>query len=1549
VIRTALFLTLGFVRTAVAQSSSNAAGADVQSDVRLSSFGNARIAGGSDLQFCQIQKLMADDAMTRDAFGSFVSISGDVVLVAANGREYNGVHSGTVYVFRRNGSDWVQEQKLFHDGEPSEDYFGHFVSVSGDVALVGAYGDDEHGLDSGAAYVFRWNGSAWVQEQKLLPDDGAAEDHFGRVAVSGDVALVAATGDDDNGSDSGAAYVFRWNGSAWVQEQKLLPDDGAAEDYFGSHVSVSGDVAFVAATGADDSGLDSGAAYVFRYNGSTWVQEQKLLAGDGTEYDHFGGFVSVDGDVGFVGAANAGFDGSSGGSVYAFRWNGSIWAQEQKLVPEDDILPLFFGTSMSLSGNAALIGAYSSENGPLSGSAYVFRWNGSGWLQTQKILPADGAELDQFGLSVSLSGDVGVVGARLDDDNSLLDSGAAYLFYAGGPDCNDNGIPDRCDIASGTNRDSDGDGTLDICTDYCEAAKLQPDDTPAYLDGWTVSVSGDVTLLGAEEDDPNGLYSGSAYVFRWNGAVWKQEQKLIPDDGADDDHFGNTVSVSGNVALIGAYRNNDYGESSGSAYVYRWNGTAWFQEQKLIPYLGAAGDFFGCSVSISGDVALVGAYGNDINGSDSGSAYVFRWNGTAWILERQLFPDDGAADDRFGRSVSLSGDVALISGVSRIVTNGPFSSLVYVFRWNGSTWIQEQKLIPDDDPYLGVFGNAVSVTDDVALVGASFDDDNGPLSGSAYVFRWNGSAWVQEQKLLAEDGAEQNGFGSSVSVSSGVALIGASNDDDNGFSSGSAYVFGWDGTDWVQQQKLLPRDGTDLAYFGVRVSISGQTALVGDLMPGGPDAIRPSARVFSIGVTDCNQNDVFDACDIRAETSGDCDGNGVPDDCEVPQTGAVVSEWLGGTGLWDDPPGHLGWCLPETPDNYILDGVTTTFEVLIDGPEAVVVLNTSPTVSSLTLSNGATLLANDDSGAHVRTLAVDGTIVNGGIFRATDRERLVLDAITIDQGGECGSGGVLEATDGILGAGEDDETSVLEINGAVVIGGTARTEGDHSEIHLIGGAELVNVCVDGVVVPDGQTAAFSGTVTNDDVLTIRGVTANTQLGPTTTDAVLDSSTETGRVALTSQMHARLGDFKSAFTNAAKHKIVGAGVIFGGMTNEGLVNADLAGEELIVFPPGGKTNNGTFKASNGGMLRLSASVNGTGSYSAEGGTIRVRPDGRQASLRGRTLEILHGDHGQPGTFEVAENATVEFTETVVIGPGGTYQPDPTQLSGPVAASLTAGSLTILPGQSPGELGGTLILAESMSATILGDVVMDGTGALPCDSVAGVSTASVGGQTPPIKSIRGSARLAVAGDLSLIDSVDVGHSSSAAMTLGGDFNNHSRFPQCFDWESGGLSLNGSAVQVFEVAGRDMGASVHGFDSNFAMGTVEVAAHGRVQFADTFDNDGAGGTECTEALYVHELILHDGAEITISGCRVYFDTLVDQGANIALNGCGQLVQLPAGDADGNGKVDLSDWQAFVACFLGPSSVAMAPACSVFDFDADQNVDLSDLNRFLQRYTGS
>jgi hypothetical protein len=201
------------------------------------------------------------------------------------------------------------------------DFFGNSVSISGDTAVVGAYEDDDDGWSSGSAYVFVRDVTTgtWTEQAKLTASDAAGGDKFGySVSVSGDTVLIGAYWDDDAGFQSGSAYVFVRSGSTWTEQAKLTASDGAAGDYFGDSVSVSGDTALIGAYRDDYAGTYSGSAYVFVRSGSTWTQQAKLTASDGAAWAYFGHSVSVSGDTALIGAAWDSDAGGNSGSAYMY-------------------------------------------------------------------------------------------------------------------------------------------------------------------------------------------------------------------------------------------------------------------------------------------------------------------------------------------------------------------------------------------------------------------------------------------------------------------------------------------------------------------------------------------------------------------------------------------------------------------------------------------------------------------------------------------------------------------------------------------------------------------------------------------------------------------------------------------------------------------------------------------------------------------------------------------------------------------------------------------------------------------------------------------------------------------------------------------------------------------------------------------------------------------------------------------------------------------------------------------------------------------------------
>ena len=268
---------------------------------------------------------------------------------------------------------WKEQAKLFEKFGAPYGVFEWSVSIDGDYALIGA---PWHPNIKGAAYVFKRDGSTWIQEAELTASDGFFQDDFGSsVSLDGDYALIGAQLDSDNGPESGSAYVFKRDGSNWTQEYKLTALDAESDDHFGYTVSLDGDYALIGAPYDDYPGVwNSGSAYIFKRSGTTWIQEDKLTNPDIDEWDLFGCSVSLDGDYALVGAE---IDDEASGSAYIFKRDGSTWIQEDKLTASGSTHT--FGCSVSLDGNFALIGARNTNS---KGSAYVFHKNTTPSLST---------------------------------------------------------------------------------------------------------------------------------------------------------------------------------------------------------------------------------------------------------------------------------------------------------------------------------------------------------------------------------------------------------------------------------------------------------------------------------------------------------------------------------------------------------------------------------------------------------------------------------------------------------------------------------------------------------------------------------------------------------------------------------------------------------------------------------------------------------------------------------------------------------------------------------------------------------------------------------------------------------------------------------------------------------------------------------------------------------------------------------------------------------------------------------------------------------------
>jgi len=985
-------------------------------------------------------KLTASDAAERDYFGSSVAISGDYAIVGVPGDDDGGDYSGSAYIFKRQGSDWVEQTKITASDADAGDSFGSSVSIEGEYAIVGAEGKN---WDSGAAYVFKREGSTWIEQAKLTASNATEWYFFGRsVAISGDYIIVGASKDPSEwGERPGEAYIFKREGSAWTEHAILSASDGTDGDFFGHTVSINVDYAIV---GAYESNDGAGSAYVFKREGSIWTEQAKITPSDAADNDGYGYFVAIGGEYAIVGSPWDDDAGSASGSAYIFKREGSTWNEQAKLTASDGASYDLFGGSVSISGDYVIVGARTEvEFGSGPGAAYIFKREGSTWTEQHKLTASDGAEYDYFGGSVSISSGYAIVGALFDDDAGSA-SGSAYIYShedfiqaptvtisadpesiligesstltwtstnadsasidqgigsvdvtgsisispnsittytitvtgPGGTATDsviinvidsdvpptvtisadpatilvgesstltwsstnaasvtiDNGIGDvpvngsitvsptetttytitatgpagtATDSAtvtviypptvtisadpstilvgqsstltwSSTNADSvsidQGIGSVDLSgttmvspsetTTYTITAtgpggtatdsvtvivssimlieiKLTASDAAAYdRFAEAVSISGDYAIVGALGSDN---YTGSAYIFKREDSTWTEQAKLTASDAAEYDSF-HYVSIDGDYAIVGAPGNDDAGSYSGSAYIFKREGSTWTEQAKLTASDADAGDHFGSPVSIDGDYAIVGASRNDDAGSASGSAYIFKREGSTWTEQAKLTASDGASYYFFGRSVSIDGDYAIVGAYG----SDNYTGAAYIFKREGSTWTEQAKLTASDAAEYDYFGWSVAVDGNYAIVGAPGDPEAGEYPGSSYVFKREGATWTEQAKLTASDAAEYDYFGGSVSISGDYVIVGARAHEEFGSGPGAAHIFKREGSIWTEQYKLTASDRAEHDYFGHSVSISGDYAIVGAPFDDDAGNISGSAYIYSI-------------------------------------------------------------------------------------------------------------------------------------------------------------------------------------------------------------------------------------------------------------------------------------------------------------------------------------------------------------------------------------------------------------------------------------------------------------------------------------------------------------------------------------------------------------------------------------------------------------------------------------------------------------------------------------------------------------------------------
>ena len=731
----------------------------------------------------------------NDTFGRPVAISGTNCIVGAYGEDDSGgSSSGKAYIFDVTTGSLLRTLSNPNAYSTSaNDTFGYSVAISGTKCIVGAYQEDVLGNpDSGKAYIFDVTTGALLRTLSNPNAYGTSgSDWFGSsVAIDGTKCIVGAYYEDDSGgTDSGKAYIFDVTTGALL---RTLNNPNAystsANDTFGYSVAISGNYCIVGAHGEDDSGgTDSGKAYIFDVTTGALLQTlNNPNAYSTSSSDQFGSSVAISGNYCIVGAYyEDDSGGSNSGKAYIFDvTTGSLLHTLNNPNAYGTSFNDQFGSSVAISGTKCIVGAYreADSGGGISGKAYIFDVTTGALLQTLNNPNAySTSSSDSFGSSVTISGNYCIVGAPGEDDSGGSNSGKAYIFSS-------ENIYDMSSVES-----------------------------ISFTNGTEIKMR-HLNYLNSINAVTNVLNNPNTYGTSVN------------------DNFGSSVAISGNYCIVGAnYEDDSGGTDSGKAYIFDvTTGALLFTLNNPNAYSTSAGDNFGYSVDISGDKCIVGAYyEDDSGGSDSGKAYIFDVTTGAllWTLNNPNAYST-SANDYFGYSVAISGNYCIVGANQEDVLGGRDSGKAYIFDVSTGALLQT---LNNPNAYSTSandnFGLTVAISGNYCIVGTFVEDDSGGTdSGKAYIFDvTTGSLLRTLNNPNAYSTSLNDTFGCSVAISGNYCIVGANYEDDSGGTdSGKAYIFD------VTTGALLFTLNNPNAYstsagdnFGRSVAISGNYCIVG--------------------------------------------------------------------------------------------------------------------------------------------------------------------------------------------------------------------------------------------------------------------------------------------------------------------------------------------------------------------------------------------------------------------------------------------------------------------------------------------------------------------------------------------------------------------------------------------------------------------------------------------------------------------------------------------------------------------------------------------------
>lgn len=858
----------------------------------------------------QDRKVINDQSSVFEVeYGNALDSDGSTLVVGVYKSDFGAVDMhGLAYVYTRVGTAWVEQARLIAPDGASNDLFGTSVSVSGDTIAVGAPQND-------AVYVFRRSGSTWTLSQTLTL---GTQSGFGfDVDLNGPYLAVGAPLFDSSGlMNVGRAYVYSsLLGGSYSLESTLSPSVASDGARFGYSVSLSGVDLAVGQRGSGDMNSTTDLRWnscvrMYRRVLGTWSPQIELRAFSPQQFDQFGYCVALLGDtlvVGLPGYKSTPTSTNAGAAYVFTRTNSSSpWLPQQQLIPDDSKQDFRFGEDVAITSSSLIAVACPGWlSGPVTvnarGAVYTFNSSGGAWSPQHLIPYPESLEyLDGFAGAITATpfgtGMRLTVGAHRQSGPNRAIGGAIYEFDA---------------LAS----------SVTLQQHLFEPIAFQDRFGAAVaVDGeWAVVGVPDGNLPGSNNNVSMSIESGFAGIYRKVNGVWTFHSSISDTSLPAGSHFGAAVAIDGNTIVVGApdfdFIDIDLGSNtdSGLVEIFVFDGTSWVRQALIenpAPINSASGDQFGYSVSIRGDLVLIGIPGDDTNGSNAGYANTFSRTAGVWGDRHVVSPPDGAAGDQFGNSCAIIGAAGVGAGTYIVVgaygdddqgtNSGSATAFVTSPIIGGFFWDDVRKFVPADGALGDNFATSISAAGNVIVFGSPLEDGAGTDRGAAYIFRNTGIVnpnWGTGVKITPTNPADNNRFGWSVATTGSGVVIGSPQDDDTGggTDAGSAYIFRLVSSTWSEIQRITAADFFPGDDFGRAVAMSSDTILVGAPKCNTEFGADAGAAYF-FGTPLATPTVTMDPVDQNA-----CPGNSVQFSVAVAGGGPYTFAWRrNGVALVDD-------------------------------------------------------------------------------------------------------------------------------------------------------------------------------------------------------------------------------------------------------------------------------------------------------------------------------------------------------------------------------------------------------------------------------------------------------------------------------------------------------------------------------------------------------------------------------------------------------------------------------------------------------------------------